>query len=211
MLLAVIVRRSYRASRLSQLASNHGRTVWVAGLGGAIFSTILFSAFNGSATSIGAIAIVSIFTSVLVTVLTGLRLDSIRGAPILVLSVVCAFVFSSFDWNNNHVIHEAELSTPKFAFNSLGPDSTFESRYRSRKDLEHFTTKKKTNPVFIIAARGGGIYAAENRPNPGPDAQTISLLTSTMMQTGDDSCERQGCMAQKFSSSMTLLSEFLFV
>jgi hypothetical protein len=128
-----------------------------------------------------------------------------------VLSVVCAFVFSSFDWNNNHVIHEAELSTPKFAFNSLGPDSTFESRYRSRKDLEHFTTKKKTNPVFIIAARGGGIYAAENRPNPGPDAQTISLLTSTMMQTGDDSCERQGCMAQKFSSSMTLLSEFLFV
>jgi len=160
LLLAVIVRRSYRASRLSQLASNHGRTVWVAGLGAAIFSTILFSAFNGLAASIGAIAIVSIFTSVLVTVLTGLRLDSIRGAPILVLSVVCAFVFSSFDWNNNHVIHEAELSTPKFAFNSLGPDSTFESWYRSRKDLEHFTTKKKKYPVFIIAARGGGIYAA---------------------------------------------------
>jgi hypothetical protein len=160
LLLAVIVRRSYRASTLSQLASNHGRTVWVVGLGGAIFLSILFPTFNGLATSIGAIAIVSIFTSVLVTVLTGLQLDSIRGAPILVLSVLCAFVFSSFDWNDNHIIHEGKLTTPKYAFDSSGPGSAFESWYRSRRDLEQFTTKKKKYPVFVIAARGGGIYAA---------------------------------------------------
>jgi hypothetical protein len=153
-------RRSYRTSHLAQAISNHGRRTWIGGLGAAVVLSMLFTIFNGLAASVGTIAILCIFASVLATVVTGLQIDSYRKAPLLAFVCFGAFLFSLFGWNDNHVIHETALKTARPVFNVSGPQLEFESWYRSRKDLQHFTEKKMRYPVFIIAARGGGIYAA---------------------------------------------------
>jgi hypothetical protein len=159
-LFVVSGRRSYRAPKLAQFVSNHGRRTWIVGLGTAIILSILLTFFNGLAASVGAIAIVCIFASILVSVLTGVQIDSYRSVPLLVFACLGAFVFSFFGWNDNHVIRESRLATSRPVFNAAGPQLEFESWYRSRKDLEYFTARKKKYPVFIVAARGGGVYAA---------------------------------------------------
>lgn len=159
-LLLVAGRRSCRSPKLARFVSNHGRRTWIVGLGVVGILSILFTFFNGLSASVGAIAIVCMFASTLVTVLTGLQIDSSRRVPLLVFACLCAFVFSCFDWNANHAIRESTLATPRAVFNVSGPQLEFESWYRSRKDLKYFTDKKKKYPIFIVAARGGGIYAA---------------------------------------------------
>jgi hypothetical protein len=159
-LLLVSGRRSYRAPKVAQFVSNHGRRTWIVGLVTAVILSILLASFNGLAASVGAIAIVCIFASIFVTVLTGVQIDSYRSVPLLVFACLGAFVFSFFGWNDNHIIRQSTLATPRPLFNAAGPQMEFESWYRSRKDLDYFTARKKKYPVFIIAARGGGIYAA---------------------------------------------------
>jgi hypothetical protein len=120
----------------------------------------LFSTFNGLSASLGTIVIVSIFISLFVSILTGMQIGSYCGAPVLVFACLAAFLFSFLGWNNNHAIRETTLETPRPVFNAAGPQLEFESWYRSRKDLDHFMAQKRKYPVYIIAARGGGIYAA---------------------------------------------------
>jgi len=133
----------YRTPKLAQSLSSHGRRTWILGLAAAGILSILFTLFNGLSASVGAIAIVCIFASTLVTVLTGLKIDSLRGVPLLVFACVCAFVFSYFDWNNNHAVHESTVATRRALFNVSGPQLEFESWYRSRKDLEYYREKRK--------------------------------------------------------------------
>lgn len=160
-LLVVLGRLGYHSPKFAQSVSNHGRGVWVGGLATVVALSILFSLFNGLAAFLGTIAIVCIFVSILVIVVTGMRIDSRHmGWPVLVFACLAAFVFSFFDWNDNHVINETRLTTTRFLADPGGPQRDFEAWYRSRKDLSYFTDKKENYPVFIVAARGGGIYAA---------------------------------------------------
>jgi hypothetical protein len=159
-LLVVLGRRSYRAPKLAQFLSNHGRRTWIVGLVVTVILSILFAFFNGLSASVGAVAIVCIFAMMLVIILTGLQIDSYRSVPLVVFACLCAFVFSFFGWNENHAIRESTLAVPRTVFNVGGPQLEFESWYRSRKDLNYFAERNNKYPVFIVAARGGGIYAA---------------------------------------------------
>src|SRR5262249_3355679 len=150
-----------RQQTLGKFFSDHGRGLWIAGLGAEFALSILFAAFNGLAASLGTIAVVAVFTALLAVMLTGLHIDFYRsGWSILALACLAALLFSVYDWNGNHVIHELPLKDPRSVFDAAGPQLAFESWYRSRKDLAHFDGKAHKYPVFIIAARGGGIYAA---------------------------------------------------
>ena len=161
---------SSRQLKLAKFISEHEIGVWIAGLGAELTLSILFAVFNGLADSLGTIAVVGVFTAVLVVVLTGLQINFYRsGGSLLILAFLAAFVFSFFGWNDNHAIHEHLLKNPRSIFDAAGPQLTFQSWYRSRKDLGYFTAKKRRYPifivaarggVFIVAARGGGIYAA---------------------------------------------------
>jgi hypothetical protein len=161
-LVLLMVARSLtgRQRKLVKTISDHGPGIWIAAIGAELALSILFAVFNGLAASLGTIAVVSLFGVVLVAVLTGLQINFYRsGWSLLALACVAAFAFSFFGWNDNHVIHEKPLKNPQAIFDAAGPQLAFESWYRSRKDLGHFT-KTQRYPVFIVAARGGGIYAA---------------------------------------------------
>jgi len=159
----LLVNRSLtgRQHKLAGFLSDHGRGLWIAGVAAEFTLSMLFAAFNGLAASLGTIAVVSVFAALLVVVLTGLHINFYRsGWSLLALACLAALTFSFFDWNGNHVIHERPLKNPQAIFDAAGPQLAFESWYRSRKDLAHFDGKTRKYPVFIVAARGGGIYAA---------------------------------------------------
>jgi hypothetical protein len=160
-LLFVLGRLSRRPPKFGQFLSNHGRGLWVGGIAAAVVLSALFTLFNGLAALLGTIAIVCLFAAVLVAVLTGMQIDSQRlGWPVVVFACLAASVFSFYDWNDNHVIHETPLATPRALLVPDGPQQDFASWYWSRKDLRYFLDRKQNYPIYIVAARGGGIYAA---------------------------------------------------
>lgn len=81
--------------------------------------------------------------------------------PIIGLALALIFVLSIFDLNDNHRIHEVlqpaggGQQKPSSARPSL--EDTFANWYASRPDRDQF---KDGYPVYLIAAQGGGLYAA---------------------------------------------------
>jgi hypothetical protein len=77
------------------------------------------------------------------------------GIPIVTSLVVAAIVFSAFDLNDNHQVRTVVDPAPPAR-------STVREQLRAwlkgRTDLPKFAGKKY--PIYIVAAQGGGIYAA---------------------------------------------------
>ena len=81
--------------------------------------------------------------------------------PFFILLTIAAVGFSAFDWNDNHEVAAVTetAKAPTAVHNAFLGDSwdSFEAWYKARPNRDRFKT---TFPVYIVAAQGGGIYAA---------------------------------------------------
>ena len=111
------------------------------------------------AQSIGVVAIFGLFLAVLVVVLSNLLIlgDTLR-MPLIWILIAGAVGLNALDLNDNHkvalVAHERNASAPV----ELVP--AFRSWLNARKDLDFYAKEDEPYPVFIVAAAGGGAYAA---------------------------------------------------
>jgi len=75
-----------------------------------------------------------------------------------VIPLLAAFLvgLDYLGWNDNHAFRQ--LPVPKFERPSVG--SAFDKWLASRKDFEAYRSSNTPYPVYVIAAEGGGLYAA---------------------------------------------------
>lgn len=78
--------------------------------------------------------------------------------PALSLLVLTAFIVSALDLNDNHSIR----ITKTLVRLNKPADTQFADWIASRPDRAHFKARNEPYPVYIVAAQGGGIYAAEH-------------------------------------------------
>ena len=106
---------------------------------------------------IGAIGIIASFFAVLLVIT--LLLDIFRmvtGFAVGWLLLVVAFCCTVSDINNNHQVRTSLGSRS----NSRDLPYDFRRWLASRKDLDYYQGRVVRYPVYIVAAEGGGIYAA---------------------------------------------------
>lgn len=105
----------------------------------------------------GALAIFNIFVVCLVLGLTLLDVLGRRsGIPIITILVIVAVVAAVFELNNNHGIRTWRTSE---AFEKPHVVRAFDAWYDARKDRQFYEDLGRPYPVYIVAARGGGLYA----------------------------------------------------
>lgn len=122
---------------------------------------------------IGVTAIFALFLAVLVVVLSNLFLLGARlGVPMVSLLAATAILLTAADWNDNHRVPILEHKREAGAGGALS--RSFQQWYASRKDLDYYAKSNEPYPVFIVAAAGGGAYAAH--------------YTATFLARMQDSC-----------------------
>jgi hypothetical protein len=110
------------------------------------------------AQSIGVVAIFGVFLAVLVVVLSNLFvLGEALRLPLISMLIVGAIGLNALDLNDNHFVRLVEHERDD-APTELGP--AFERWYNSRRDLDYYGSSEEPYPVFIVAAAGGGAFAA---------------------------------------------------
>jgi predicted acylesterase/phospholipase RssA len=132
-----------------------GSSVLMAGICVALFSI----APPSLAQSIGVVAIFAMFLIVLVVVLSNLFLLSDNlGIPVISISLVLTVLLSASEWNDNHKIPLMRHKRDTDATTDVG--RSFGLWFRSRADRDYYGKSSEPYPVFIVAAAGGGAYAA---------------------------------------------------
>lgn len=130
-------------------------SVVIAGTCAAMFSV----APPALAQGIGVVAIFSMFLIVVVVVLSNLLLVGDRlGIPLIWILIGAAFFLNTSDLNDNHKVPLVHHKSGAAGTNDL--PGTFRDWYTSRGDRDYFADKDEPYPVFIVAAAGGGAYAA---------------------------------------------------
>jgi hypothetical protein len=108
--------------------------------------------------ALGALTIFNVFVICLVLFLMLLDLLGRRtGIPFITILVIVAVVASVFELNNNHTIRTWRTAQ---AFEKPDVVRAFDAWYRSREDRQFYEERNQPYPVYIVAARGGGLYAA---------------------------------------------------
>ncbi|HEX9881974.1 MAG TPA: hypothetical protein VGA65_05650 [Hyphomicrobium sp.] len=125
------------------------------------------------AQSIGVVAIFGLFLAVLVVVLSNLLvLGDTLHMPVIWILVAGAVGLNALDLNDNHKVplveHERDASAPTEV------EPAFRRWFTSREDLDFYAKSDEPYPVFIVAAAGGGAYAAH--------------YTATFLARMQDSC-----------------------
>jgi hypothetical protein len=127
----------------------------------------------GVAQSIGVVAIFALFLIVLAVVLSNLLLLGDRlGIPLIWLLVVAAFILNTSNLNDNHKIELMRHKRDSDATVDVG--RSFGQWFHSRADRDFYAKSNEPYPVFIVAAAGGGAYAAH--------------YTATFLARMQDSC-----------------------
>lgn len=111
----------------------------------------------------GSFAIICIFLMGLTYLLAGCtRVYDVIGIPAVTILVSAALIFAFFNWNNNHKVRLQPASPEAEA----QPDDLYiafldwlESRPDNRKKMYADSGSQKY-PVYVVAAQGGGVYAA---------------------------------------------------
>ena len=93
-------------------------------------------------------------TIITVLACAGTRFHDVSGIPVITIAVLAVFLFQFAGWSDNHKFRHSETATVK----RPALDEAFADWIASRKDAAAYAGK--TYPVYIIAAQGGGIYAA---------------------------------------------------
>jgi hypothetical protein len=152
--------RRYHAQGVT-FFSRHWLSVSLLSAFAIILFSMIFATSDRAAVAIGTIPVVSLFTILFCLALSAVRIGFYKsGFSPVVTALLFALLFSLLGLNNNHLEVMTPLSQGKNLFDAAGPQLAFEQWYASRKDMDSFTNAKKPYPVFIIAAQGGGIYAA---------------------------------------------------
>lgn len=86
----------------------------------------------------------------------------VTGTPVFIVLGLAVLVFSAFDLNDNHelrAVKDAEKAAPRELREAYPADvfTSFAAWYRARPDRDRYT---ESYPVYLVAAQGGGIYAA---------------------------------------------------
>ncbi len=127
--------------------------------------------------TLGSITIFAVFIGCLALNATGLSLWSRRlDFPIIPVMLALAAFLAWTDWNDDHELRRIDESGKPVASSAAsvaGPAEdvadAFEKWYDARIDKDNDEFKKPQGyPVYIVAAQGGGIYAA---------AQAVQFLT----------------------------------
>lgn len=111
------------------------------------------------AQELGVLSILNIFLGTLLLMLSlALRVYRRVGIPILAILFALALFASTFDLNDNHTLRVTKQSTGdvNFLTERFNQWLHVRERYRSANFAD------KPYPVYIVAARGGGIYAANH-------------------------------------------------
>jgi hypothetical protein len=109
----------------------------------------------------GSLFIMSLFLAALLVSLLYLQLFRQRtGVPLTSLLVIAAIVFSLFDTNDNHPVRSVAKAKQEAAKKTDVAEAV--SRWvQTRKDKSKYATEKPY-PIFVVAAQGGGVYAAKH-------------------------------------------------
>jgi hypothetical protein len=121
---------------------------------------LLCAAFTASPVTLpralGTFGIVALFFVTLAMITTQLSLMSIRyRAPIIPALLGLAVAASVLNLNDNHAVRRIAADQPRQQPRPVGAE--FDDWYRARPDLDRY---KGEYPVYLVAAQGGGIYAA---------------------------------------------------
>jgi hypothetical protein len=109
---------------------------------------------------IGVMAIFALFLVVMVVVLSNLfLLSDLLRIPLTSILIVAGILLTASDINDNHGVALIEHRRTPGSTAKLG--GAFEAWYRSRKDLDYYAGNNEPYPVFVVAAAGGGAYAAD--------------------------------------------------
>src|SRR5262245_55622837 len=159
LLLVFLLRRldnSKRADALGRAMSN-GYAALVAAV---IFLGLcaLYATQSGAfATRISAVPILLVFAALSLVVVNYLAVQSGGAGRLVVwLLATVAVVFSLFDFTNNHRVRRVPYVAQTAPTMPELPD-TFRNWYQARTDQSKFPGRY---PVYVVAAQGGGIYAA---------------------------------------------------
>jgi hypothetical protein len=162
-------------NRMTTGGRSVGSLIIALGLVFPVLLSVLFAFYSTPlGRSITAFGIVCLFFGIATLVLAALTLLQTRTRfPILFLLIVCAFVFNIFGWNDNHGIRELGVdkkALPPPPLRLIGDG--FKQWLEARKDFD----PSEDYPVYVVAAEGGGIYAA--------------FRTATFLTTLQDICPR---------------------
>jgi hypothetical protein len=85
-------------------------------------------------------------------------LTRITGWPFVPTLICMAVMFSAFDLNDNHKIRTGVAKAPDGRQNPVGFSGQFKAWFASRLDRADYSGHRY--PIYVIAAQGGGMYAA---------------------------------------------------
>ncbi|MDX2307607.1 MAG: hypothetical protein NW216_05150 [Hyphomicrobium sp.] len=154
-------RTSGRWVDLLVIALGNWKALILSALAIAAFSYVYIEWPIEVARTLGVFGILAIFTLCITASTVHLSLLTLRhNFPFLPLMFAAAVVFSLFDLNDNHTLVEAapEFSTGAERREEPALDQELIERwYQSRPDKDRYGS---AYPVYVVAAQGGGIYAA---------------------------------------------------
>ena len=102
----------------------------------------------------GAMPIFTLWVAIGTVLLSAATRFQVRsGIPLITVTLAAAFLFEFTGWSDNHRFRHSEKTVTRPAL-----DEAFASWIASRKDRGAYADRPY--PVYIVAAEGGGIYAA---------------------------------------------------
>jgi predicted chitinase len=151
---------SFRTQDLTQKANRHyfGKWSFLVLTTAVIASLTTLFVVNPVALPqvLGSFGVIALFTLCVVLFCTHLSvMTTAFRFPFIPLIFVCAATFSILDLNDNHEIRLLEARRPDREPESV--ESAFAKWYASRPDRQVYSDEY---PVYVVAAQGGGIYAA---------------------------------------------------
>ncbi|WP_334488889.1 hypothetical protein [Bradyrhizobium algeriense] len=125
-----------------------------------LFCLVFFSAFSVTGSQlvgpIGIFLLAVIGVGAMASLLT--RAGDRRHLPVLSCVILIAILLSLFDLTDNHRIQLINTDSPRLQ----RAVDVFRQWYESRADREYYASRQRPYPVFIVAASGGGLYAAHH-------------------------------------------------
>jgi hypothetical protein len=87
------------------------------------------------------------------------RLSSVTGFPVLPAVVALPFIFTLADLNDNHAVRYNKVAHASTSKSLPTAAEEFKEWFSQRDDKNQFNASRPY-PIYIVAAQGGGIYAA---------------------------------------------------
>ena len=149
----------FRSSRFRRLVAARSLRIGRIALFG-LACLIFFSIFQVSGAQLvgplGIFLLAIVFFASITALLTKVG-DRLR-LPLLSLVILWALLVSVFDLTDNHEVALSPSDHPGLE----RAVKQFEQWYDARKDREWYETRNVPYPVFVVAASGGGLYAAQH-------------------------------------------------